>query len=68
MCILWLMYLIYGGIMLNWKTTLGGILSAAASYAVIDYTLQNAPTTYKLAQWFLAGGLAILGVYAKDSK
>ena len=51
----------------NWKTTLSGLISAIAAYWVIDYTLGEAPHTYKLAQWAITIGLAANGVVAKDA-
>jgi hypothetical protein len=51
----------------NWKTTLSGLISAIAAYWVIDYTLGEAPHTFKIAQWLITIGLATNGVVAKDA-
>jgi hypothetical protein len=51
----------------NWKTTLSGLISAIAAYWVIDYTLGEAPHTFKVAQWLITIGLATNGVVAKDA-
>jgi hypothetical protein len=51
----------------NPKTTLSGLISAIAAYWVIDYTLEEAPHTFKIAQWLITIGLATNGVVAKDA-
>jgi hypothetical protein len=51
----------------NWKTTLSGLFTAIAAYWVIDYTLGEAPLTFKVAQWLITIGLATNGAVAKDA-
>ena len=50
------------------KTTLSGLLSALAAYALIDYNYKEAPITFKIAQWALSIGLLTNGVVAKDAE
>ena len=51
----------------NWKTTLSGLISAIATYWIVDYNLGDAPVRYKIAQWTVAIGLTAGGLAAKDA-
>lgn len=54
----------------NWKTTLTGVLSAAASFVLFAQSLHYAtfpPIVNALAAFALVGGLAGLGITAKDA-
>jgi hypothetical protein len=49
------------------KTTISGIISGLAAYALIDYNYKDAPITFKIAQWAFSIGLVTNGVVAKDA-
>jgi len=51
----------------NWKTTITGLTSAVASFVILSDQLADKPLYFRLATFILSGGLAFLGISAKDS-
>lgn len=52
----------------NWKTTVSGVLSAFFAFIVFDPELfKSLPWLVALSKFALTGGLAVLGMTAKDS-
>lgn len=54
--------------MKNWKTTISGLVSAAAAFVEFSpSTFAKWPWIAALAKWIMIGGLAGVGFTAKDS-
>lgn len=54
--------------MKNWKTTISGLVSAAAAFVEFSpATFTKWPWIVALAKWIMIGGLAGVGFTAKDS-
>lgn len=53
--------------MKNWKTTLAGLVAASATFLASSGTdLHVAPAVVLIAKFIAGGGLAALGILAKD--
>ena len=52
----------------SWKTTLSGLVTAGAGFIVANPELfANHPAILKFAMYVMVGGLASIGIFAKDS-
>lgn len=53
--------------MVNWKSTMFGLITAAAGFVVFSPdTFHNYPVVLSLAKYIMVGGLAGIGIVAKD--
>lgn len=51
----------------SWKTTASGLVTAAAGFVVANPELfANHPAILKVAMYIMVGGLASIGIFAKD--
>ena len=54
--------------MKNWKTTLTGVVSAVAGFIAFSPTqFSKWPLVVELAKYTMAGGIAFMGISAKDN-
>ena len=54
--------------MRNWKTSLSGLVAAAAGFVMFSPALfQRWPWVIELSKYVMAGGMAGVGLFAKDS-
>jgi hypothetical protein len=50
------------------KTTISGFLVSLSTFVILSDQLKEHPLPYRIAVFILSGGLAFLGVSAKDSE
>lgn len=51
----------------NIKTTLSGVITAVASFIILNEQFKDFPIHYRVASFLMSGGLASLGILARDA-